>query len=156
MVEYRETQSAAWWVLGALAVGALGMSVAAVWLWLDPSAPTWMRVLFTVLAPAMIGAFLVFRRLDIVVADQRLSFGFGPFRPSVALDEIGGIAREPITLARYGGVGIRFGQGAVCYNTRFGEGLRIKVRGRSRDYVLTTDHPEELSAVLGHPLRDNV
>jgi hypothetical protein len=156
MVDYRETQSALWWVLLALIIGAVGMSAAAVWLWLDPTTPVWMRILFTVLAPGMIWALLVFRRLDILVADGQLTFGFGPFRPSVAVDEIEGVSREPITLTRYGGVGIRFGQGAVCYNTRFGEGLRIRVRGRSRDYVLTTDYPEELARALGQPLKDDV
>jgi hypothetical protein len=156
MANYAEAQPAAWWVRLSLIIGALIMIAAALVLWAEPAAPLWMRVMFTVLAPVMVWLALAFKGLDIVVADGKLVFGWGPFRPSVALADIEEVSREPITFARYGGVGIRLGQGAVCYNARFGEGLRIKVAGRKRDYVFTTDHPEEVAAALGHPISERL
>jgi hypothetical protein len=122
--------------------------------WVIPGAPWVARILLLVLTPIMLLVFLAFRSLTIEVKEDVLRFGFGPFRARIPLADIEGCEREDITFRRYGGIGLHHGIGAVCYNTRFGPGLRIRVRGRRRvDYVLGTDRPEELARALGHPLK---
>lgn len=97
---------------------------------------------------AVAAVWLIFRRLEIALDDENLSFGFWRFRPVVPLQDIASAQPEKITFLKYGGIGIRWGPGAVCYNTRFGEGVRIRVKGRKRDWVFSCDDAPRLLALL--------
>ena len=46
MTDYREIQPTALWVRFLMAASTVGMVVAAVWLWFDPTAPIWVRIMF--------------------------------------------------------------------------------------------------------------
>jgi hypothetical protein len=50
---------------------------------------------------------------------------------------------------KYWGIGVRLGMdGTICYNSRFGKGVRIKIRDKRKDYVLTSNNPQALCQAL--------
>jgi len=153
MIIYEERTHLVAWAQALIGVTLLVLVGELVGVWITPGAPWAVRILLLILTPVFTWMFFTFRTLTIEVTDGALRFGFGPFRRRLRLEDIAGCEREDITFRRYGGIGLRYGAGAVCYNTRFGRGLRLHVRGRRRDYVLSTDRPEELAGVLGHPLK---
>ena len=96
----------------------------------------------------LVPVWLIFRRLDITLDDENLAFGFWRFRPVVPLQSIVSAEPEKITFRKYGGIDIRWVAGAVCYTTRFGEGVRIKVEGRKRDWVFSCNDAPRLIGLL--------
>ena len=100
----------------------------------------------------LVPVWLIFRRLDITLDDENLSFGFWRFRPVVPVQGIVSAEPERITFRKYGGIGIRTCAGAVCYNTRFGDGVRIKVKGRKRDWVFSCNDVPRMVSLLNEEI----
>jgi hypothetical protein len=150
--QYEETQDMILWVRAVFIIAVVAIAVSCYYMFRDPTVPRVMPWGFVVLTALMFWSYWTFTRLTIRVGGGKLEFGFGPFRPKVNLEDIEWIAAEPITFRRYGGIGIRVGAGAVCYNTRFGNGVRIGVRGRRRDWAFTTKNPQEVARALGKDL----
>jgi hypothetical protein len=112
----------------------------------------WIHLTFLVVVLIMVLSWLIFRRLEIGLDDENLSFGFWRFRPVVPMQSIISCEPERITFRKYGGIGIRMGAGAVCYNTRFGDGVRIKVKGRKRDWVFSCDDVPRMIELLNEEI----
>ncbi|MFQ6119789.1 MAG: hypothetical protein ACE5KE_07870 [Methanosarcinales archaeon] len=114
----------------------------------DPKSPFWLIPFLIVLEIFLIFIFLNFNKLVIRVHDVFLEFGFGIFKKKFRLMDI--ISCEPVELkfSNYLGIGIRFGlDGTIAYNTRFGKGIKIRVKNKKRGYVLTTDNPYRVWSV---------
>ncbi|MDP2960305.1 MAG: hypothetical protein Q8N71_02670, partial [candidate division Zixibacteria bacterium] len=93
--------------------------------------------------------YINFRRLEIKVQGRFLEFGFGIFRKKIPLADIISCEESSVSFGKYWGIGIRLGSdGTICYNTRFGKGVRIKIKDKRRDYVLTSDNPQALCQAL--------
>jgi hypothetical protein len=150
--QYEETQELVFWARAAFFIGAAGVAVGCYLMFRDPTVPRSMAWSFLALTAVMFWAFWAFARLTIRIGGGRIEIRYGPVGPTVDLEDIEWIASEPITFRRYGGIGIRVGAGAVCYNTRFGDGIRMHVRGRKRDWVFTTKDPAEVARALGMEL----
>jgi hypothetical protein len=151
-IRFREVQQMAWWVRLAFWAGIVATAVGLYAVVFIPGAPP--DVKWTVLAVLVILVilWLVFRRLEIVLDDQNLSFGFWLFRPVVPLKSIVSCEPQKITLWKYGGIGIRVAARAVCYNTCFGDGVRIRVEGRRKDWVFSCDDAPRLIALLNEEI----
>lgn len=102
----------------------------------------------------VVEAFLIFilanfYKLKIRITDEALEFGFGIFRKKIPRTKIVSCKPFDIKFGQYLGLGIRLGWNrTVLYNTRFGKAVRIKVRGRKMDYVITSNNPKRFCAVL--------
>jgi len=151
--DYEETQDIPMWLKALLTALPFIIGGSAVVMILSHVPPRGMGYGMAALAVAMAWMAWLFRKLTITIGGGILGIDYGPAHPRIKLENIEWIAREPITLGRYGGIGIRMGAGAVCYNTRFGEGVRIHVRDRKQDVVFTTDNPDRVALALGQQLR---
>lgn len=91
-----------------------------------------------------------FRKLNILITDEYLKFGFGIFSKRIPRKEIVSCKPFDIRFGQYFGIGIRFGwlNNTVLYNTRFGKAVRIRIKNHKRDYVITTDDPKKLCTAL--------
>src|SRR3990170_3910056 len=93
--------------------------------------------------------FVNFRSLEIKVQGRFLEFGFGIFRKKIPLSDIVSCEESQVSFGRYWGIGIRVGtDGTICYNSRFGKGVRIKIKDKRKDYVLTSDNPQALCQAI--------
>jgi len=151
-IRFREVQPLAPWLQAVFLIGAIGMAAAVYPAMHDPKLVGPAKALPLVGPAALVVCWLWLRQMEIVLDDQNLSFGFWLFRPSVPLKNIVSCELEKITLWKYGGIGIRVAAGAVCYNTRFGDGVRIRVEGRRRDWVFSCDDTPRLLALLNEDI----
>lgn len=151
-IRYREVQPARHLQI-ILWLGVITMGVGLYFTATEPEVPRFAPWVLLLGLIAMFASALVFGRFDILLDDRHLSFGFVWPRPVVDLQDIVSAGPERITLWRYGGIGIRIGARAVCYNTRFGEGVRIRVKGRRRDWVFSCSEPQRLISLLNDDIR---
>lgn len=146
---YSEKQNLVWWVRYLIILIFVGFILGLSLTFSDPQTPSWVKPFITLFVLFFLFIFINFRQLQIKVEGRFLEFGFGIFRKKIPLSEIISCEESSITFKRYLGIGIRFGlDGTVCYNTRFGKGVRIKVSNKKRDYVLTSDNPQALCQAL--------
>jgi len=90
-----------------------------------------------------------FRKLDIIITDRHLEFGFGIFKKRILINRIVSCKPFDVRFGQYFGIGIRYGlNNTILYNTRFGKAVRIKVKGSKRDYVVTSNNPKKLCNAL--------
>lgn len=90
-----------------------------------------------------------FAFLKIEITEQELGFGYGIIKKKFKRAEV--LSCEPfqIKFRDYWGYGIRYGINKTTgWITRSGAGVRIKIRDKKRDYVLSTDHADEICAFL--------
>lgn len=147
-IRFREAQEFVGWARLSMVGAVVSVGVGAFVVLYAPGTPESVKVFMLIALLMVVFAVLEFRRLEIVVDDENLRFGFRLVHPVVPLKSILSCEPEKITLWKYGGIGIRVAAGAVCYNTRFGDGVRIRVEGRRRDWVFSCDDSARLLALL--------
>lgn len=111
--------------------------------------PLWVPILLIVVEGVLIFVFGNFYKLRIKVDEEYLEFGFGLIKKRFKRQDI--ISCEPYQLrfGNYLGMGIRFGfDKTIAFNTRFGRGVKIRIEGKKRAYVLTTNNPQALCGAL--------
>jgi hypothetical protein len=146
---YSEKQNLVWWVRYLFILIFAGIILGIILSPQDPETPFWVTPFLILLVILFFFIFINFRILEIKVQGRFLEFRFGIIKKKILLSDIISCEESTITLWKYGGIGIRLGMdGTVCYNTRFGKGVRIKVKNKKRDYVLTSDNPQALCQAL--------
>ena len=146
---YKETQDLVWWVKHLFLIGIGGILLGLIFSPRDPETTFWITPLLIFIGLLIIFMYVNFHSLEIKVQGRFLEFGFGIFKKGFLLSEIASCEETRITFSRYGGIGIRWGSdGTVCYNTRFGKGVRIKIIGKKKEYVLTSNNPQALCKAL--------
>jgi len=146
---YSEKQNIVWWVKFAFVVAMIGIILGLILSPRDPKSPFWVTPFLVLAGLAFIFMFSNFRSLQIKVQGRLLEFGFGIFKKRIQISDILSCEETQVSFGRYWGIGIRLGMdGTICYNTRFGKGVRIKIKGKRKDYVLTSDNPQGLCQAL--------
>ena len=138
-----------WWVKFVFVIAMIGIILGLVLSPQDPKTPFWVMPFLVLVGFALIFMFANFWRLEIKVQGRFLEFGFGIFKKKIPLSDIVSCEESEVSFGRYWGIGIRLGMdGTICYNTRFGKGVRIKIKDKRKDYVLTSDNPQALCQAL--------
>ncbi|MFH1591041.1 MAG: DUF3093 family protein [archaeon] len=107
-----------------------------------------------VMSIMFVGILLVFRELRIELTETELWFGFWKFGKRVPLDSVEECSMHPIKWGNYMGMGIRRGwDGSWCYNTRFGQAIRVKIKDKKSFYVVTVDKPEKLVSLVNERIK---
>lgn len=146
---YSEKQSIVWWVRVVFVVAMFGIILGLILSPRDPNTPFWVTPFLILIGLALIFFFYNFWSLQIKVQGRLLEFGFGIFKKRIQLSDIVSCEETQVSFGRYWGIGIRLGMdGTICYNTRFGKGVRIKIKDKRKDYVLTSDNPLALCRAL--------
>jgi len=146
---YSEKQNLVWWVKYLFILAFAGIILSLFLSSSDPKTPFWVIPFLILVGLFILFMFINFRSLEIKVQGSFLEFGFGIFRKKISLEDIISCEESSVSFRRYWGIGIRMGSdGTICYNTRFGKGVRIKIRDKRRDYVLTSDNPQALCQAL--------
>jgi len=146
-VLYREVVYYQAWMY-ALMVGIIGLYAAI----LVGAAMEGMRLdaaLYAVVALALGLVLANFRRLEFVITEGYVVFGFGVIKKRFPRDRV--ISCEPceLTFANYLGYGIRWGRDrTVAYNTRNGPGVRLTVEGQKKPYVVSLGNPGIVCSIL--------
>lgn len=146
---YAEKQGMVWWVKFVFILAMIGIILGVVLSPQDPKTPFWVTPFLILVGLVLIFMFANFRRLEIKIQGRFLEFGFGIFKKKILLSDIVSCEESEVSFAKYWGIGIRLGMdGTICYNTRFGKGVRIKIKDKRKDYVLTSDNPQALCQAL--------
>ena len=113
-------------------------------------AGTW--TIFIIYAVVILSiAFLMmnFWKLDFLITDKEVRFGFGIFIKVLPRSRISSCEPYQLRFRYYLGYGIRYGfDGMIAYNTRNGRGVKIVIEGKKRPYVLSLDKPERVCQIL--------
>ena len=93
--------------------------------------------------------FLNFFTLSIIITKDYFKFGFGLFSVTTPIKNIESCKVTDIKFRTYLGAGIRFGfDGTIAYNTGFGKGIKVKLKNRKHEYVISTKHAQKLASIL--------
>jgi len=150
-IRFREVQPMASWLQAMLIIAAVVMAAAIYPEMHDPKLVGPAKAL-PLLGPALlVVCWLWLRQMEIALDDQNLSFGFGIFHPVVPIENIISCQPENITMLRHG-IGIHYARGVVCYNARLGPGVRIRVKGRKRDYVFSCNDAPRLISLINEEI----
>jgi hypothetical protein len=104
---------------------------------------------YLLLFAILILLMLNFYKLKITITNEYFDFRFGLIGNKIRIKDIQQCEVVDITFKNYLGAGIRYGfDGTLAYNTRFGKAVRLKVKDRKRDYVITTNEPERICRLL--------
>ena len=146
---YTEKQGMVWWVKFVFILAMIGIILGLILSPKDPNTPFWVTPFLILIGLVLLFMFANFRSLKIRVQGRFLEFGFGIFKKKISLSDIVSCEESQVSFVRYWGIGIRLGMdGTICYNTRFGKGVRIKIKDKRKDYVLTSDNPQALCKAL--------
>lgn len=146
---YTERQNLVWWAKSVFILAMAGIILGLVLSPRDPNTPFWVTPFLALIGIILVFMFMNFRSLEIKIDGRFLEFGFGFFRKRIPLADIVSCEESPVSFTRYWGIGIRLGMdGTICYNSRFGKGVRIKVKDKRKDYVLTSNDPQALCQAL--------
>jgi hypothetical protein len=146
---YAEKQNMVWWVKFIFALALTGIILGLILSPRDPKTPFWVTPFLILIGLFLVFMFVNFRNLKIRVQGRFLEFGFGIFRKKIPLSDIVSCEESQVSFGRYWGIGIRLGtDGTICYNTRFGKGVRIKTKEKRKDYVLTSNNPQGLCQAM--------
>jgi hypothetical protein len=111
------------------------------------------RILFIFITLIILLVFIVFRKLEIIIAGEGVKVGFNLINSKIKFSEINAIEIHKPSFWRYGGFGIRLGlDGSIGYITSYKKGLRI-IRVKGRDVFFSTNHPEELLSIIYDKIR---
>ncbi|KKQ79684.1 MAG: hypothetical protein UT02_C0027G0004 [Parcubacteria group bacterium GW2011_GWC2_38_7] len=92
---------------------------------------------------------LTFRQMQIVVTDKELRFGFYIFRKRINLKNIESVEIQDFKFTEYMGYGIRYSRNnTVGYVPCGGRGLKIKVKGETRNFFFICNRPEEAQTFI--------
>jgi len=146
-VRFREVQHMPGWLRLVMWGSAVAMAAGVYFAGLDPKTPDAAKVALFVALAGVVFTCVALDRMEIVLDDQNLSFGFWLFRAVAPVNRIVSCEPEKITFWR-GGIGIHFTAGAVSYSARYGDGVRIRVEGRRKEWVFSCDDAPRLIALL--------
>ena len=111
--------------------------------------PLWISILLIVVEGVLIFVFGNFYKLRIKVDEEYLEFGFGLIKKRFKRQDIISCELYQLRFGNYLGMGIRIGfDRTIAFNTRFGRGVKIRIEGKKRAYVLTTNDPRALCGAL--------
>lgn len=89
-----------------------------------------------------------FYQIKVVVAEDKLVFGFGILKRKVPFENIEEVIVEKFIFNRYMGYGIRVGRDkSIGYVARSGNGVRIKMKNY-KDFFITSDNAEHLKTMI--------
>ena len=109
------------------------------------------KLVLLILALADLLMLWSFSSLTIKASEKYLIFGFGVFKKRFFWHQIKEAKVENFHLTNYLGYGIRFGRdGSIAWAARGGLGVRLKTN--KRYYFFSTDHPEQLAALISSKL----
>lgn len=146
-VIYKETLYYGLW-LWILVVGLVGLYVA-VLIGAVAKDRGWIAVVFGVIAVAMIALLANFWRLQFVITEARVIFGFGLIKKRFKLSDVQSCELYTLEFRNYYGYGIRSGRdGTIAYNTRNGRGVKMVVAGGRKPYVVSVDDPERICELI--------
>jgi len=103
--------------------------------------------------PVVLLVFLIvvslnFWRLRVRVTREFFEARFGLFARKIPLKEIVGVGECEVKFPNYWGLGIKWGfDGSTAYCTRFGRGVRLKLK-HGRDFVVSARNAAGLLRVL--------
>ena len=146
-VRFREVQHMPGWLRLVMWGSAVAMAAGVYFAGLDPKTPDAAKVVLCVALAGVVVTCVALDRMEIVLDDQNLSFGFWVFRAVVPVDRIVSCEPEKITFWR-GGIGIHWTGRAVSYSARYGDGVRIRAKGRKKDWVFSCNDAPRLIALL--------
>lgn len=107
------------------------------------------RVVAPIVLLALVLAFINFLRLDFLITDKEISFGFGLIKKNFSRKQVLSCEEYELRFGNYLGYGIRLGRdGTVAYNTRNGLGVKITFEGAKRPYVVSIDDPHRACELL--------
>ena len=96
-----------------------------------------------------------FLRLEFVITEKTVSFGFGVFKKRFPREAVTGCEPYRLTLSNYLGYGIRWGRdGTTAYNTRNGPGVKLLIDGQTRPYVVSLNDPTRVCGILSGGARE--
>ena len=144
MVQYEEKQLCKWALLFPMII------VFIIYAHITFSSPYWVSHLFLpILEVFFTIIFVNFFYLRIKIDGKYLVFGFGVIRNKIPLDDIISCEETEIKFSNYLGYGIRVGRdGSIAYNIRSGKGIRLKIKGKKREYVVSTDNAGKICEIL--------
>ncbi len=144
MVRYKEKQLCKWAFLFQMII------VFIIYAHITFSSPYWVSRLFLPILEVFFTIFFVnFLYLRIKIDCKYLVFGFGVIRNKIFLDDIISCEETEIKFSNYLGYGIRLGRdGSIAYNIRSGKGIRLKIKGKKREYVVSTDNAGKICEIL--------
>jgi hypothetical protein len=146
-VVYRETSYFGAW-LWLMVLSLVGLYIAVTIGAMVKGLSGW-YVFFGVVAVLLLVLFINFWRLEFVITETHVTFGFGLVKKSFKRSDI--ISCEPFELkfSNYLGYGIRYGlDRTVAYNTRNGDGIKLVIRGVKRPYVVSVKNSGYISKIL--------
>jgi hypothetical protein len=113
---------------------------------------TWIVVVFTVIAVALVALMVNFRVLVFSITSSEVVFGFGLVKKSFPRADIKSCEVHTLEFRNYYGFGIRSGRdGTIAYNTRNGRGIKLVVEGHGKPYVVSVKNPEHICKLLSRP-----
>lgn len=146
-VVYKETLYYGLW-LWILVVGLIGLYVA-VLVGAVARDQGWIGVVFGVIAVALIALLANFWRLEFVITEAQVIFGFGLIKKRFKLSDVQSCEPYSLEFRNYYGYGIRSGRdGTIAYNTRNGRGVKMVVAGGRKPYVVSVDDPERTCELI--------
>lgn len=106
-------------------------------------------VIFALVAVALILLFVNFWRLEFVITERTVGFGFGLIKKRFPRSSITSCEPCELRFSNYLGYGIRRGlDGTTAYNTRNGPGVKLTIEERRRPYVVSVCDPERVCRIL--------
>lgn len=145
--EEKQTFKIYFWI-----IGIIGLVLLAAIHISDIPKPHWVSsILFPIMEAAIVFVMLNFS-LMIRIDDRYFTFGFGIIRKKIKLDNIVSCTKTKLKFSNYLGYGIRYGRdGTIAYNTRSGNGIRVKIKDKKRDYILSTNNADNICQIIGKP-----
>ncbi len=143
-VKYEENQLCKWALLLPIIIAFI------IYAHIAFSQPYWIsHLFFPILEVSFTIIFVNFLYLKIKINGKCLVFGFGVIRNKIPLDKIISCEGTEIKFSNYLGYGIRLGgDGSIAYNTRSGKGIRLKIKGKKREYVISTNNADKICEIL--------
>ena len=144
MVRYEEKQLCKWALLFLIII------VFIIYAHITFSNPYWVsHLFFPILEVFFTIIFVNFLYLRIKIDGKYLVFGFGMIRNKILLDKIISCEETEIKFSNHLGYGIRLGRdGSIAYIIRSGKGIRLKIKGKKREYVVSTDNADKICEIL--------
>jgi len=143
------------WITGILAAVTVGFLFVLIYqILVEPigtrPAPNWFFLLMFLL---FLGVTINFSRLVIGMTPRFISVGYGILKHTVLWGNIEDCYRDEDSTIRYGGWGIRIGRvkgkWRLVYNVIGGPRVVLSLReGRFREFVFSTNNPEEVIKVV--------
>jgi len=143
-VKYEEKQLCKWDLLAPMVI------VFIIYVHIAFSQPYWIsHLFFSILEVFFAVIFVNFLYLRIKIDGNYLVFGFGVIKNKILFEDIISCEETEIKFSNYLGYGIRLGRDcSIVYNIRSGNGIKLKIKDKKREYIISTDNPDKICEIL--------